>query len=145
MNLARRFLTLSAVRRHLLVRAAVLLWLTRLILVAVPFQRARRTLFLLIAFAKRALPGPASVDAAQLAWAVRTATRLGPRNCLVRALAAQALVELQGGRGCLVIGTRRNSAGALEAHAWLEHDGRIMVGAHNGPFTTIGRFERVGA
>ena len=145
MRRLRRFLRLTTLRRRLVVLAAALFWLTRLLMLFRSFHSARRALSVLITTAKRAFPIHGGAPPGDLAWAVATAGRLSSRNCLIRALAAQALVELQGGKARLVIGTRRNLTGALEAHAWLEHDGRIIVGAHDDHFVTMARFERTGA
>lgn len=52
----------------------------------------------------------------------------GGRNCLVRALATEAIL-LQNGYDCdLKIGAIRTSDGGLRAHAWLECDGRAIIG-----------------
>lgn len=144
MRRVRRFLALPAVKRHLLVQVMVLLWLTRFLLFAVQFQRTRRTLSWLVAALRHAF-STLDTDSADLVWAIETAIRQGPRSCLIEALAAQAFIELHGRQGSLVIGTRRNNSEELEAHAWLEQNGHTVVGAHNGGFSTIGRFERLGA
>ena len=138
-----RLLALSTLKRRLLIRAASLLWLTRLVLCAVSLRRTRRTLFLVVSASRRVCPTRSTTDPADLAWAMATAARAGAHSCLVRALAAQALVELEGGQGWLVLGARRSPVGVLEAHAWLEQDGRVIVGAHDGGFAAIARFPRI--
>ena len=58
----------------------------------------------------------------------RTARRLPfARNCLVRALMAELILGSCEPPLCVTIGVRR-SAGRLEAHAWVEHEGRVLVG-----------------
>lgn len=57
----------------------------------------------------------------QAAWFVPRAT------CLVRVLVGAHLFAAQGRQAKVVIGVRRQ-AGALEAHAWLESGGQIVLG-----------------
>jgi hypothetical protein len=60
---------------------------------------------------------------------VGVAGRLVPgTTCLVRALAAQALLARRGHASQLRLGVARGSGRAFEAHAWLEQDGRVLVG-----------------
>jgi hypothetical protein len=61
--------------------------------------------------------------------AVRRAARLVPHaTCLPQALATLWLMAGQGHTGQLRIGVRREQTGDLLAHAWVEHEGRIVVG-----------------
>jgi hypothetical protein len=67
------------------------------------------------------------VPAARIAWAIGVASRYVPRaTCLVRALAGRRLLAAHGHRAQLRIGVAR-SAG-FEAHAWLEYNGRVLIG-----------------
>ena len=67
----------------------------------------------------------------RIAWAVMAASRYIPltMTCLPQALAAQVLFARNGHTAQLRIGVARSVSGAFEAHAWLEADGRILVGA----------------
>lgn len=59
--------------------------------------------------------------------------RLFPdRPCLVQALAARWLLARRGIAADLHIGVLKND-GALEAHAWLERSGRVLVGGAASP------------
>jgi hypothetical protein len=59
--------------------------------------------------------------------------RLFPeRPCLVQALAARWLLARRGIASDLHIGVLKNDD-ALEAHAWLERDGRVLVGGAASP------------
>ena len=64
---------------------------------------------------------------ARTRWAVATAARaaLGA-TCLPQAMAANALLSLQGYNSLIRVGVRR-SDGALQAHAWLLSSGRVVV------------------
>jgi hypothetical protein len=66
---------------------------------------------------------------ASLAWAVRAASRRVPRaSCLTQALALEGLLAEFGQQGVVRIGVARGPDGTFEAHAWLEHDGRVLIG-----------------
>ena len=65
----------------------------------------------------------------RIVWAVGAADRLVPRTtCLVRALAAQALLVRHGHASQLRLGVAGGSGRVFEAHAWLERDGRVLIG-----------------
>jgi hypothetical protein len=51
-------------------------------------------------------------------------------NCLVRAVAAKRLLSFYGYAAELRIGVSKREAGksAIEAHAWVEKDGKILIG-----------------
>ena len=66
----------------------------------------------------------------RVAWAVRAASRVvpGASNCLVRALAPQAMIGRYGYSSELRIGARKSAQGGLAAHAWLESAGTVVIG-----------------
>lgn len=73
------------------------------------------------------------VGVERLVWAIEAASGrfLKIQNCLVRALAAQQLFERHGYRPKLRIGAVKHfdrRPTVFQAHAWLENDGRIMLG-----------------
>jgi len=51
-------------------------------------------------------------------------------TCLVKALAAQALLGRAGCESTLRIGVLLLGDGKLKAHAWLEHDGQTILGGN---------------
>ncbi|MBD2663431.1 hypothetical protein B6N60_03317 [Richelia sinica FACHB-800] len=63
-------------------------------------------------------------------WAVETVSRylFPPPKCLARALVTQILLAWQGYRTKLCIGVAKNPQGNLEAHAWVESQGKIIIG-----------------
>ena len=70
--------------------------------------------------------GALAVD--RLYWAVKVALRLMPAaTCLCQALALQRLLARHGHISDLRIGVKKSSNG-LRAHAWLVHDGRVLIG-----------------
>jgi Transglutaminase-like superfamily len=63
----------------------------------------------------------------RLAWAVRLATRYVPAaTCLPQAMTMHYLLTRYGHPSCLHVGV--NSAPKFEAHAWVECDGKVVIG-----------------
>lgn len=109
--------------RQLLLRALALLWLCRLALWLVPFRLLTRWVD-----RGRVSPAPTGTGARQIAHALKTASRFVPRaTCLVAALAGARLFAERGQRVRVVIGARKRAEG-LEAHAWLESGGQVVLG-----------------
>lgn len=75
-------------------------------------------------------PYLADPDADRVARSVRAVARRLPGSdaCLPDALAARAMLERHGHRPELRVGVRKAGDGAFSAHAWVEHDGRVVVG-----------------
>jgi hypothetical protein len=71
-----------------------------------------------------------------LIWAVTAASRYVPgATCLAQALAAQVLLGRTGYPARLRIGVAKGEERKFEAHAWVESQGRVVIG---GP--GLGRF-----
>ena len=79
------------------------------------------------AFHGQALPA-ARADALAAARLVDIAARHGPykAKCLPRSLVLQWLLARRGVGTALRVGVRK-TAGAFEAHAWLEHEGHALI------------------
>jgi len=122
-----RFLTLEPVERRLLVEAAFLLSVIRLALGRVPFTTLRR---MVVRGPRKGIGPPNPGIADQVVWAVNALFPTTPRRatCLVRALAVQAMLARRGYPSRLRIGVMRGSPGGLDGHAWVEHEGRILIG-----------------
>ena len=68
-------------------------------------------------------------DAQQIARAVKLASRYVPcATCLTQALAAQVLLGWNGHEGQVHIGVARDAKKGFRAHAWVESEGKILVG-----------------
>jgi hypothetical protein len=68
---------------------------------------------------------------ARIVWALQALSRRlpGKNTCLVQALAAQAMLRRRGYASELRIGVSgRGPTGAIKAHAWVECDGRVVLG-----------------
>jgi hypothetical protein len=65
----------------------------------------------------------------QVVWAVTVASRYVPAaTCLTQALATQILLSRRGHPTSLRIGVGRSEAGEFQAHAWVECQGRVVIG-----------------
>ena len=119
----RQFLQLPAADRSLLARSFILVGAARVTLWVLPFSMVRRML------ARRPHPTPARATTEKIGWAISVAKRFVPRgDCLPQALAAESLLMQNGHPVELRIGVVKTDQGGLEAHAWVESAGRLVVG-----------------
>ena len=120
------FLRLPPADRSLAIHAAGWLIAARVALWTLPFARVQA----LAAKVARRTGVPATAPG-RLAWAVETTARSIPKaSCLTQALAAQVMLERTGEHPELRIGVATDQ-GSFEAHAWLELDGRPLVGDYD--------------
>jgi len=131
------FLRLPRAEQLLLLRALVLVLSIRIGLSTLRFQTIRRAaehMAMPLASAQTARRPTAD----RIAWSVAvTATYVPAASCLTQALATRVLLGRHSYACELRIGVARDNQGKLEAHAWIEHEGRILIG---GPATHIARF-----
>lgn len=75
----------------------------------------------------------------KIAWAIGALSRRLPglRNCLVQALAGQALLARHGQSSQLRIGVARFADGQFKAHAWVEVAGRLLIGGEGASQFTV--------
>ena len=73
---------------------------------------------------------PQSVSVKFIVWTVNVAGRYTPRGakCLARALTSQLLLTRYGYVHQFHIGVAKGPANTLEAHAWIEYKGRVVIG-----------------
>jgi hypothetical protein len=65
----------------------------------------------------------------RIVWSVEAASRRVPRaSCLTQAFAAALLLAANGHAAALRVGVAKNDDGSLRAHAWVESDGRTVLG-----------------
>jgi Transglutaminase-like superfamily len=71
-----------------------------------------------------------SIEVDQIIWAINVSTQLSPgqAKCLARALTVHTLMKQQGYDPILQIGVIKNAEEEFQAHAWLEYQGKIVVG-----------------
>ncbi len=132
-----RFLRFPARDRKILLKAGVLLWVVRIGLWVLPFQRlrellSRRTQSRVVATDVN----PALIE--EITMSVKRVRRYVPAaTCLAQALVTIKLLEEAGLPAAMRIGVARNTEGKLEAHAWVESEGRVVIG---GAHTDLSRF-----
>ena len=124
-----RFFSLPARDRVLVAEAVVAVAAVRLALAVVRFQK----LLMLMEKASvrfRARQLEQRPPASRIVWAIDATTRRLPQcnSCLPRALAARFLLARWGYPAELSIGVAKNNDGELEAHAWVETLGKVVIG-----------------
>lgn len=125
MRRLRKLVAITKSDRRLLVSAILLLTTVRLGLLLLPFQTLRRFLTKITQTTSK-LKTDQSLD--KVVWAVRVASRYMPGiKCLARALTTQVLLGRRGYQTQLRIGVAKGQGG-LEAHAWVESQGRVVIG-----------------
>ena len=118
-----RFLKLPARDRALLISAALLVSSIRAALWVFPYRMVRRRL------ARRQGVSGNACDCSRIAWAISAVSRYMPGGtCLTQALAGEAMLRSYGYEPSLHIGVARSNSRALEAHAWIEVQGKIILG-----------------
>jgi hypothetical protein len=123
---SRRFVEIPQAERRLLLKAVFTLSVMRLAVWTLPIRWLLRRV--LGRRGGSSVPSP-HTHPLLVGRAVGRAARLVPRaTCLPQALATLWLLAGSGQRGDLRIGVRKGEAGELMAHAWVEHEGRIVVG-----------------
>ena len=129
MSRLRKFLRAPSSDKGRLGRTWLLLAGVRLGLWLLPFSTLRRILARWMA-APTELPANGSEEeVAKVIWAVKNCSRLVPgASCLTQALAAKVLLTRLGQATSLRIGVAKNAQGRFQAHAWVERDGRILIG-----------------
>lgn len=126
MKRLRKFLRFSYTNQRLLVNSAFLLAMIRLGLLVFRFQTLRCLLARMTQVPVKSMVDRFSID--KVVWAVGVASRYVPATCLTQALAAQILLNRRGYSARLCIGVAKNKETQLEAHAWVESQGRVVIG-----------------
>ena len=119
------FARMSWAAKKLFLYVFTLLLLIRLGMRFLPFDRLSR--FTL----KLGLRSPRNRYTLQgLIWAVLTSSRFTPggAKCLARALTMQVLMQQQGYPSEICIGVSKRDRTTLEAHAWVESQGEVIMG-----------------
>lgn len=127
MRRLRKFLRLSAGDRNFLITSFFLLAAIRLGLALIQFHQLLKFLNKISHTDKPHSIKQVSVE--KIVWAVNTVTHYVPGvKCLARALATQVLMRRYGYSGELRLGVAKAETGKLEAHAWIEHQGLVIMG-----------------
>jgi len=122
------FWRLPPTDQRLLLKSVLLLGLITLGLRVLPFLTLQRLLYGASRIFVR-LPQEHQPTGKKIAWAVHVAAQYIPTAaCLPQALTVQLLYRWQGYPANLRIGVAKNEQGQLEAHAWIESQGKIVIG-----------------
>ncbi|WP_026733938.1 lasso peptide biosynthesis B2 protein [Fischerella sp. PCC 9605] len=123
-----KLLRLGAGERNLLVTTLILLGGVRLGLWLLPFRNLLKLLEKISQPSRRS-HSPNQVTLSKIIWAVNAVTRCMPGvKCLARALTTHVIMNQYGYASQLRIGVAKTELGKLEAHAWIEHQGRVVIG-----------------
>ncbi len=124
MTYLRRFFALPGVEKRLLVQATLsVAWATFEIRL-LPFRWVQSRLAR-VPFRS----GPPKHRADQIVVAILRASRIVPgASCLPQAVAANRMLARNNHRSTLRIGVDKSAPQGFRAHAWLECDGRVLVG-----------------
>jgi len=130
-----KFARLRTADKWLFVRIFALLVRVRLSLWLLPFNRVRESVQRL---GDRAVPGASKrLSAHDLTSLVTAAACYIPRaTCLTQALVAHAVLRRYGYMPELTIGVGRGGSNKFQAHAWVELDGKVVIG----DLPTLGQF-----
>jgi len=126
-----RFLQLSAEQRWLLFKVTMLLAGIRLSLWVVSYSVVRPLLDRLSQRSARLQTDPSPAE--QLAWATTLAGRIVPGggHCLSQALTLRTFLSRRGYPARICYGVREVEGAPFMAHAWVEHDGAVLIGGGN--------------
>lgn len=135
-----RFFTYTREERIILIRAFAISGLIRLGLWVFPFNTILNLVSSIDPGSRRELDPSISVPL--VVWAVGIVNfHIPGSTCLVQALASQAMLALKGIPSCLCIGVSKGQETLIDAHAWLEVDGKAVIGEPEpGRFTRLTGF-----
>ena len=135
-----KFLRLPVGDRWLVVRVAFLLLATRVSLAVFGYKRLKRLFSHFSSPPTQILRSPLE-DLDRVVWAVEKVgfRLLGNRRCLTEAMVTQLLLSRRKLRANIQIGVAFGENGKLEAHAWIEHEGRVLIGGSAG----LERYSRI--
>lgn len=127
MRLFSKLFRLSSAERRLVLEAAVLMGIARMVVITMPFR-----------WVASALEGKSNEEQVEqisgqikkVAWAVRRTSHYTPwrSNCLAKAIAAKYMLRRRRISNTLYMGMAKNPQGEFEAHAWLRSGETIITG-----------------
>jgi hypothetical protein len=112
---------------RLLVAVCIVQLLALAAVARVPIPAARRAL---VRIRRSALALRGAASEARVIWAIEATGRwrVGGSSCLARALAAELLLPPAVQPPTVVVGVTSLAGGRLKSHAWIERDGRVLIG-----------------
>ena len=128
MKVVLKFLKLPLAEKVLYAEAFPVVVLTGFIVRVVPFRFLRKSLVKRLSTNTSTRPA----DLTEIQKIVRSVdffSRFHPfASCLTRSLSALLLIKFNGEHAILKIGVAKDEDKSFKAHAWLESNGRIIIG-----------------
>ena len=123
-----RFFQMTPANRRYLLKTAALMMFIKLAIRIVPFKRLYAVLSRLAQAPAGKRPDPGNLKRALKA--IDIAGRYTPLDstCLIQALTGQVLLARAGIPADFQIGVVHGNAGQVEAHAWVVHQGKVVIG-----------------
>lgn len=124
-----KFKSLPFSDQWLLIQAAFWLIFIQFGLIAIRFKTLRRITSRISQLGNKKL-GTDQVPLGDIIWAVETASKHlpGEITCLPQGLTAQMMLNQSGYDAELQIGARKGDQGKIQAHAWVECQGYVVIG-----------------
>lgn len=124
-----RFVRLAPQDRNLFLKAYILLIIVRLGLFLRSFNRLCKLLER-FSSSNSSTVSDRPLLIRRVAWAVDASCKLMPGSvkCLARAMTMKTLLDLHHCPSTLMIGVDKNEVKQLEAHAWVEYEGHVVMG-----------------
>lgn len=123
-----RIIFSSSQKKLLFLQSLFFVWVIRLILWIFPYKRLDKWLS---RFDARVRDNNVNdwIIIKSVVRSVRLCSRYVPyASCLTQALATQTILKLKGQSSSLKIGVEKDEDGKLAAHAWVEIEGKIIIG-----------------
>jgi hypothetical protein len=138
----RRYAALASADRRLVLEAIGLVAAIRAFLRLSSVSSLRRMLAWYARCGGRRAAADTTLE--RVEWALSAATARIPASCLVQALAADTLLHRRGFVSEICLGVRKDARRSFEAHAWVQCENRIVVGAVDDEvgFTILSRLRR---
>jgi Transglutaminase-like superfamily len=129
MKKIQKFWQLDLPDRYLLIKTFLLLNFIRIAFLFLKFPLLQKVLGKIgKSYLDKSVRPSISID--KIVWAVEVSTQLSPggAKCLARALTLHTLMQQQGYDPILQIGVIKNPLESLQAHAWVEYQGEVVIG-----------------
>jgi len=137
-------LSLEPRRQRLLFESAMLIAISRIGLRCLRFRWMNRWIERESAARRSKRVRSSSESVEEIAWAIGIASRAIPASCLAQAMAGTILLARRGHAASLHLGVMRGPQESLGAHAWVECDGRVVLGRNDRfeEYTALGAINR---
>ena len=137
-------LRLEPRRQRLLFESAVLIAISRIGLRCLPFRWMNGWIDRESLKRRSSRIRSSSESVEEIVWAIGVASRAIPASCLAQAIAGTILLASRGNSASLHLGVMRGPHESLGAHAWVECDGRVVLGRNDRfeQYTPLGAINR---